>query len=57
MTFTLKESTARTLRYWFLTFVLIGGFMYYHSSASLGAVLCGGLLSLVVLLYKDRREK
>jgi len=52
MTPLLRERLLRSLRLWCASFVVVAGFLYYKSSATLGAVLLAGLLTLLLSLWR-----
>jgi hypothetical protein len=43
-----RQAMVKALRYWTASFALVAGFLYYKSSATLGAVLIAGLLTFLI---------
>ncbi len=43
-----KVNLKEALRIWVICFAVVSGFLFYHSTASLSAVLLGGGVALVV---------
>ena len=46
MTIDQKKNLLRALRFWAGSFILVAGFLYYHSPAPLGPILLAGLFTL-----------
>ena len=43
-----KMALLRSLRYWFASFAVVAGFLYYKSNASLGSIAVAGVLTFVI---------
>ena len=45
----LRQELLKTATRWFVCFLIIGGFMFYHSSAPLVPIIVAGLVTLALM--------
>ena len=46
----------KALGFWLAGFAAVAGWLYYHTAVPLGPVLIAGLLTLIITIYKARKQ-